>query len=215
MEGLLFVNILVIIVTAGISIHAFGNEIFKGKWMHKPYRVKENKEWYRLVSSGFVHADWMHLIFNMLSLFFFGGRVVGFFIGLGGLAGILFYLLFYLSAIVVSSLPDQRKYANSRGYSSLGASGAVSAVIFAGILLDPLTGIHIFPFSLLFDKGIPGFIFAPLYLWYCSYMSKQNLDNINHDAHYYGAIYGVLAIILLEPSSVTYFVDQVLSWRIF
>ncbi|MCU0428820.1 MAG: rhomboid family intramembrane serine protease [Cytophagaceae bacterium] len=209
-------NLLLVIATVGISIHAFSNSTFMQDWMHKPYQVKHSKQWKRLVTNGFIHADYFHLFGNMFTLYFFGNndKLHLFFYQLTGVSMMasLVFVFFYLSAIVVSSLPAQRKMQDNRGYAALGASGAVSAVMCAAAFLDPLNGIHVFPFSLLFDHGVPGFIFVGLYLWYSHYMSQRQYDQVAHDAHYFGALYGILVVVIISPESISNFFGKIVGF---
>jgi membrane associated rhomboid family serine protease len=166
-----------------------------GKLMFNGYAVWHRKEWYRMLTSGFIHAGYGHLMFNMMTLYFFGPIVeeaFGYYFGVA-LGGLL-YIILYISAIAVSSIADLMKFRDTPAYNALGASGAVSAVLFSAILFQPDMGISIFfiPFY------IPAYIFAPLYLAYCWYMARLNIDNIGHTAHFCGAVYGLMFPIILE-----------------
>jgi membrane associated rhomboid family serine protease len=172
------------------SIIGFTNNTILSKFIGWPYYEKNNKEYYRLLTSGFLHADWMHLIFNMFTLYSFGTMIEDLFIKaeLGGSAA---YLTLYLIGLVVSSLPSYLKHQNNSEYRSLGASGAVSAVLFASIIFNPWGRIYIYAFP------VSSTIFAVLYIIYCVYMSKKGGGNINHDAHLWGAIFGFVFTIIL------------------
>lgn len=189
-------TIIIILVTAGISIAAFQSEELFSKSMFNSYAIYHSKQYYRLLSHGFIHAGWAHLLFNMISFFFFAPIVIAEF------GSPILFLLFYLSAIVVASLRSLILHKNDPNYNSVGASGGVSAVIFSFIMFHPLQEI------LLYGIPIKGFIFAFLYLAFSVYMSKQNRGNINHDAHFLGAIYGVLFTLVVEPSSAMNFIKQ-------
>lgn len=205
------ITLLIILVTVGISIWAWNDYSVMNRWIMNPYQVVRRSQYYRFVTSGFLHADWGHLIFNMISLYAFGGLMEQVFDSLFGRNGSLFYIGFYLLAIIVSDIPTFLKYRKDSGYNSLGASGGVSAIIFAAILISPLTKLYLFFIPI----GIPGFIFGPLYLLYSAYESRRGMGNVNHDAHIYGALFGILFIILAYPPVVPQFFDQIAGWRLF
>ncbi len=175
-----------------------------------PPAVSKHNQWYRFITCGFIHGDTGHLIFNMLSFYFFGAIVEPTFGQLFGDKGKVLFIVLYLSALFVCLLPTYFKNRDNYYYKSLGASGAVSAIIFAGICIAPQSGIRLFfiPFD------IPGFIFGPLYLIGTAIMDKRGGGRINHSAHLWGALYGVVffmaaCFILTNINPITYFVDQV------
>lgn len=172
------------------SIIGFSNANFTNKFIGWPYYEKRNKEYYRLITSGFLHADWMHLIFNMFTLFSFG-QLVEHTYKAAGIGGSIGYLSLYFLGLVASSIPSYLKHNNNEQYRSLGASGAVSAVLFASIVFNPWGTIVIYVLP------VSAVIFAVLYLVYCVYMSKKNVGNINHDAHLWGSIFGLVFTIVL------------------
>ena len=203
------VTLILIILTAGISIYAWSNQDLMQKWIFHPYSVRKRHEYYRFVTSGFLHADWTHLLFNMFSFYMFAQVVEQVFIGIHGPeVGIALFLLVYIGGIVVSDIYTFLKEHKNFNYHSLGASGGVSAIIFSSILLNPLTKIIIFPIPV----GIPGFIFGGLYLLYSYYQAKRMGDNVNHDAHFYGAIFGFLVTFLLVPGALGNFIQQIQQW---
>ena len=203
------VTLILIILTAGISIYAWSNQDLMQKWIFHPYSVRKRHEYYRFVTSGFLHADWTHLLFNMFSFYMFAQVVEQVFIGIHGPeVGIALFLLVYIGGIVVSEIYTFLKEHKNFNYHSLGASGGVSAIIFSSILLNPLTKIIIFPIPV----GIPGFIFGGLYLLYSYYQAKRMGDNVNHDAHFYGAIFGFLVTFLLVPGALGNFIQQIQQW---
>ncbi len=157
------------------------------------------------LSYGLVHGGWGHLFFNMLALYCFGRVVEQYFqLAFGETTGIILYVVLYVSAIAVSTVGDLIKYRDDWNYTAVGASGAVSAVLFASILFEPKMGIYIY----LIPIPIPGFVFAPLYLLYCWYMAKRNADNIGHSAHFWGAVYGLIFPLVCEPQIFTHFLNQ-------
>lgn len=185
------ITLSIVILTAIISYTAFTNEKVINDLIFHPPVVTQQGQWYRFITCGFIHADMTHLIFNMLSLFMFGKFVEQTFAEIFAMKSKMIYVVFYLSALVVSLLPTYIKHKNDSRYYSLGASGAVSAIVFAGIFLYPTAKIGIF----ILPPFIPGFIFAPIYLFISAYLAKKGGDNINHSAHIWGSIYGVLFII--------------------
>lgn len=200
------ITVIIIIITCLVSITAFYNREELDKMIFWPALVKEKKQYYRFVTSGFVHAGWWHLGFNMFTLYFFG-RIVGeYFKELFG-PGV--FILFYLLSMIVADIPDYFKYRNDYQYRSLGASGAISAVVFASILFDPWEKIYLF----IIPIGIPAFIFGVLWLLYSFYMAKKGADNINHNAHIWGAVFGIVFTIVLEPRVATFFLQQLLAGR--
>lgn len=195
-------TLIIIIVTCLVSVSAFYNGDQLEKLLLWPAVMKERRQYYRFVTAGFIHADWMHLAFNMITLYYFGRAVEVYFRQLFG-PGV--YLLFYLAAMVVADIQTFLKYREDYSYRALGASGAVSAVLFAAILFNPWAKIYLFFIPI----GIPAFIFGGLYLIFCAYMSRKGNDGINHNAHLWGAIFGIVFTIVLEPRVAVYFFQQI------
>jgi membrane associated rhomboid family serine protease len=186
------ITTIIVIITTLVSIGGFSNrKIIEDLIFYPPAVTKEN-QWYRFFTCGLIHADWGHLFFNMLSLYLFGQYVEDAFGDLFGVYGKWVYLALYISALLISLLPTFAKNKNNYQYRSLGASGAVSAVIFAGLMLTPTLGIYIFFIPI----PIPGFIFAPLYLIISALLDKKGAGNINHSAHIWGSIYGLAFVII-------------------
>ncbi|MDX1912837.1 MAG: rhomboid family intramembrane serine protease [Saprospiraceae bacterium] len=200
------INYLIIGFTSVISFLAFNNHYWSYKLKHWPYQEARNGEYYRWLTSGFLHADPMHLIFNMITLYFFGAIVEQWFKILFPETGSMLFLLFYLVAILAASSATYVKYRQSPGFASIGASGAVAAVLFASILLMPTNLIF------LFFIPMPAVVFGVAYLWYSAYAAKRGGDNIDHTAHYYGAIFGFIFPIVLEPGLLPNFVLQLRAW---
>lgn len=186
------VTLVIIIITALISIWAFSNEKIMNDLIFYPPAITEQNQYYRFFTCGFIHADYAHLIFNMISLYFFGPFVESAFQQWFGLLGMGLFILFYLSALLVSLWPTYSANKHNRYYRSLGASGAVSAIIFAGLMLSPTSSLYLF----FIPVAIPGFVFGPIYLLITYYMDKKGGGNINHSAHLWGALYGLAFIIL-------------------
>lgn len=199
-----------IAITVVISLYTMNQREVLYKFMMNPYMVVNRGEYFRVITSGFIHKDYTHLIFNMLSLYFFGPNLEYIFSAIFGSLGSVYFVLLYVLSVVVSDLPTLLKHRNNPGYNSLGASGAVSAVIFACIFFDPLMNLYLY-----FAIPIKGFIFAALYIVYSYISSKRSGDGINHDAHLYGALFGVLFCIVLYPPSLQLFIEQLSEWRLF
>jgi membrane associated rhomboid family serine protease len=185
----------IILVTVFVSMKAFSDSDFSNKYMNIPYRYKHNKEYYRVVSHIFIHADPLHLMFNMFS-FYFLGRVLEhlFIVQYGVLMGEIYFVsLYFLGGIFATLIPFIRHHDNSL-YRSLGASGAVSAVVFATILWMPelKLGILFIPF------GIKAYIFGPIYLLIEYLSDKRGNTGVAHDAHIGGALFGVLYVLILN-----------------
>ncbi|HEY1044899.1 MAG TPA: rhomboid family intramembrane serine protease [Bacteroidia bacterium] len=196
-------NILILIITVALSLAAFNNRNLFDKALFRPYLIKHNNEWWRWFSNGFIHADYTHLIVNMLTFYFFGGYILAVFKGLIGPMGSIVFVVYYLLAIAVSSSYSYHKHKDNYGYAALGASGAVSAIIFSYILFNPFGKIQLY-----FIVGIPAWLFGILYLWYEWYMGKKMGDNIGHDAHFFGAVFGFIFPILLKPETGLAFIQQ-------
>ncbi len=189
------ITISIIIVTAIVSFIALNNEQLMDKLIFYPPAVTEDREYYRFISCGFIHADTFHLIFNMLSFYSFGTVVIEpVFNNMFGTYGGIVYLSFYLLALVFSLIPTYLKNRHNTTYRSLGASGAVSAIVFAGIIIYPLM-----PLSIMFlPFSFPGFIFGFVYLLITAYLDKRGGGNINHSAHLWGALFGIIFIIAIS-----------------
>lgn len=205
------VTLILIIITVGISLYAWKNESLMHNWIFQPYAVQRDNSWYRFVTSGFLHADLTHLFFNMFTLFFFGQAVEQTFeVIFGAQMGILVYLLLYIGGIIISDIPTYFKHRNDPPYRALGASGGVASVVFSSILFYPTNDICLYGLLC-----IPGFILGVLYIMYSYYSGKRMGDNINHDAHLYGAVYGFVLSLVLVPRALPSFIDQIANWRLF
>lgn len=194
------VTFIIIGVTVAVSLIAFNNQELRNKALFYPFTMREPKEYYRFISHGFIHADFIHLFFNMFTLYSFGR-----FAELA-LFNRTEYIIFYITALIAASLFDFIKNRDNSGYAALGASGAVSAVIFSTLIFDPWTkGVAIFGIL-----KLPNIAFAILYLWYCAYMSKRGGDNIGHNAHMWGSIYGFAFTAVLKPELFKSFLDKLM-----
>ncbi len=198
------VAIILIIAICAISIAGFNQVELIYKYQFNAWQIKHRKEYVRLISHGFFHSGWMHLLINMFVLYSFGDAVIFYFSrSLPGNSNLLF-ILFFLSAIVFSSLYSFGKEKDNYNYNAIGASGAVSAVVFASILYNPYGIIY------LYFIPVPGILLGIGYLVYSKIMAKRNVDNIGHDAHFWGAVYGLLFPILFQPALLRTFIEQVL-----
>ena len=179
---------IIFVFTIVTSLYAFYDQSIYGKFMLHPYSVSKGKNVYTLITSGLIHADWMHLFFNMFTFYAFAFT-------LEQMMGSWQFGLMYFLALILSDLPTVFRHKNDFHYNSLGASGAISGVLFSFILFNPMAGIGILflPFS------IPAVIFGGIYLAYCAYASKNSRDNINHDAHFFGALTGLIFTIIFVP----------------
>lgn len=183
---MLTITTVIVIITSITSFMAFSNQNMIDKLIFYPPAINRDKEWYRFFSNGLIHADMQHLLFNMISLYSFGRFVERDFNDIFGNAGKVYYTLMYVSALAICLIPTYIKQKDNYYYRSLGASGAVSAVIFAGLFLEPTLKIW---------SIIPGFLFGPIYLIMTGYLIKQGRDNINHSAHFWGSLYGLIFIL--------------------
>jgi membrane associated rhomboid family serine protease len=199
----------IIIITTGISLYTMQKPRVLDSLMMNPYMVTTRGQYYRLISSGFIHRDHMHLILNMFTFYFFGTQLEYIFQEIFGSAGSIHFIALYLLGIVVSDIPTILKNRKNVHYNSLGASGAVSAVVFACILFLPLRDICLYG-VLCFPGVVMGFV----YLAYSLYSSKKSKDGINHDAHLYGALFGVAYCLVFYPDSLRIFLEQMGEWKL-
>ena len=197
-------TIVIVAITVLVSWRAFNDQALLERLILWPPAVERRKQYDRLLTHGFIHADWMHLLFNMITLWSFGTAVEQVFSEWITPAG---FVLFYLSAIVVAILPTYLTHRHDANYRSLGASGGVSAVLFSFILFDPWSKLIIFPIPV----PIPAFLFALLYVGYSIWMDRRGRDNVNHSAHLWGAAYGVLFTLVLEPRVFGHFTQSLLQ----
>ena len=198
----LSLTLILIGATVMVSWQAFEKRRLLDRLILWPPAIDRHKQYDRLLTHGFIHADWSHLLFNMITLYFFGSLVERWLVPMIGHLG---FVLFYLSAIVVAILPTYAQHRHDPHYRSLGASGAVSAVLFTYILLQPWSLI------LVFFLPVPAIVYAVLYIGYSIWMDKHGQDNVNHSAHLWGAAYGVLFAVLVEPQVLGSFVERLMN----
>lgn len=195
----LSITLLLIAATVLVSWLSFNNPRLLDRLILWPPAIDRKKQYDRLLTHGFIHADFQHLLFNMITLYFFGRLVEQVFVPRVGHLG---FVLFYLSAIVVAILPTYAQHRHDANYRSLGASGAVSAVLFAFILMQPWSMIYVF------FLPMPAIVYAVLYVGYSIWKDHHGGDNINHSAHLWGAAYGVMCILLVDPDVLGSFMEK-------
>ncbi|RYE12820.1 MAG: rhomboid family intramembrane serine protease [Sphingobacteriales bacterium] len=185
------------VLTIITTLFGFNNANAQNNMILHPYSVARKKNVYTLITSGFIHNDWMHLFFNMFSFYAFAFQ-------LESIIGHWEFLVLYMVSLVLSDLPTVYKNRDNYHYRSLGASGAISAIVFSFILYSPKSELMIMPIPV----AIPAYIFGGLYLLYCTYASKYSQDKINHDAHLYGALAGIIITIILNPGVISLFLGK-------
>ena len=195
-------TLILIAVTVLVTWMAFNNPRLLDRLILWPPAIDRKHQYDRLLTHGFIHADWQHLLFNMITLFFFGRFAEQEMVPMIGPVG---FVLFYLSAIVIAILPTYLRHRHDVQYRSLGASGAVSAVLFAFILVQPWSLIFVF------FLPVPAILYGVFYVGYSFWMDRQGGDNTNHNAHLSGAIYGVLFMLLMEPRIAGLFLERLAS----
>ncbi len=195
-------TLILIIVTAAISFLAFNNHKLYNDLIMYPPAIRKG-QYYRFLTAGFIHADLMHLAFNMITLWFFGNALEGYMNKFFPYA----FVIFYLVAITLSDIPSYLKNKDNSRYASLGASGGVAAILFAFIVLAPWQTIF------LFFIPVPAIVFGVAYMIYSQYMSRKGGDNINHDAHFWGAVIGVVGILILDPNAGGRFLQEIVNPR--
>ena len=201
------ITFIIIGATVLVSFLAFQNHDLSDKLQFNAAKVVHQKQYYRLISHAFIHASWSHLLVNMFVLYFFGRGIEQYFGYYFGNRAIAYYLLLYFGGILASNVWSLIKHQNNYYYNAVGASGAVSAMLFAFIFFNPWEKLYFFGII-----PIPGILFAVGYLIYSYQMSKKSMDNVAHDAHILGAIFGFVFPILLKPQLFTQFIDQLFSF---
>jgi len=196
-------TIILIVITVAISYAAFKSPKLMDQLQFNASKIVHKKEYHRLITHAFIHANWEHLFVNMIVLFSFGQAIEAYFKFNFGNNAILDYILLYFGGILASNIYALIKHRNNYFYNSVGASGAVSAVLFAAIFFDPWNMIYFFGIL-----PIPGIVFAGLYLVYSYQMSTKQKDNVAHDAHFLGALFGFIFPILLNPQLFESFLDK-------
>lgn len=201
------ITIIIVIITVITSLIGFRNREFLSKMMFSPYMIYHHKQYYRFISHAFIHSpnNLFHLIFNMFVLYEFGRNVENYFDANFPAMGAIYFIILYFGGIFFSSLRDYSIYKDDPNYLALGASGAVSSVLFSHILIYPTTSLYLFFIPI----PIPSFVFGGLYLWYEHYMDKKGGGQIAHGAHIYGAIFGVIFTIFTNFALIPSFFEQI------
>ena len=201
------VTISILVVTVLISIQGFNNPDVIYKLRHWPTAEKNQKEYYRFLSSGFVHGSWIHLIINMFVFYQFGQEVEEKFISeLDPMLGSLLFLVVYLLIIVLADIPSFMKHKDNPHYASIGASGAVSGIMMMYVIFYPWKMLLLYAVL-----PIPGVIAGIAYIIYSSWADKQQKGRIDHSAHLYGAILGIIFLFALKPSIIPVFIKQLMN----
>ena len=200
----LSVSLIILAFTGLVSYQAFSRPEMMAKFKHSPYREFSQKEWYRLLTSGFLHADWVHLLINMYMLYAFGGYVEKYIVQkYGSPTGHIIFLVFYMMNIILANIPTAFQHKHNPGFSSIGASGAISGIIFVFILLDPWQ-MFLFP-------PLPAVLLGIGYLIYSSWASNKGHGRIDHSAHFAGALAGMAMIILINHDIINVFLEKLVS----
>lgn len=197
---------IIVVMTAVISVVAFRDRTLLAKLMFNPYLVKHSNQWYRAVTHAFIHSGWMHLFVNMWVLWIFGEIVEQSFTAYRGTLGIAGYVGLYLGGILFATLSSFKKHQDNFNYNSLGASGAVAAVLFSAIYFNPTMNLYL----VFIPIPIPAVIFGIGYLILEWYLDKQSNDNVAHDAHFWGAAFGFTFSVIMIPSQLQGFVDAII-----
>jgi membrane associated rhomboid family serine protease len=194
-------SVIIVVITSLISFVAFNNIKLMDTLIFWPPAVSMRHQYWRFITCGLIHADFMHLIFNMFTLYFFGRALENLYMGELGLKHYYFLILYFL-ALIFSNIPTYLKRKDDYNYRSLGASGAVSAVMFAVILIRPWDKLYLYA-----SIPMPSLLFAVLFVGYSVYMSRRGGDNVNHDAHLWGALFGVVFTVLVDHDSLGNFIN--------
>lgn len=204
------VTLIIIIGTVAFSAIAFSRRDLMLRFQFNAYQIIQRREWYRVLSHALLHADWMHLIVNMFVLYSFGRNLEIYFSApvVFGDNGWIYYIVLYVFSILFSVVYDLARNKNNPGYNAVGASGAVSAVLYANIFFAPLEKVYLF--GLL---PLPGIAFGVAYLLYSWYMAKRGSDNIGHYAHFWGAVFGFVFPIIFRPELIKYFFSALFGYE--
>lgn len=200
------VNLILLVSIGIVSYVCFSNRDLYSKLLFSPYIIIREKQWYRFISAGWVHADFMHLAFNLYVLYGFGNFLESVFVVWFGTVGLGFYAFLFVGSVIIAGIPSYLKHKDNPSYAAIGASGGVSGVLFANILLQPFSNLYLFG-----AIPIPGIVFGVAYMWYSHYMGKKGTDNIGHDAHIWGAIGGMVILVAIKPEVLSRFVQQIVE----
>ncbi len=200
------VTIILIIINLIVTLAGFNQSGFLDKYCTWPYHIKRGKEYYRLITGGFLHVSWMHFGVNMFVFWQFGTIVENFYIQIFGTFGPALYAIMYLSTIVLANIPGLLNKKDNPSFRAVGASGGVSGILFIYILFAPWNMLYLYAIL-----PIPGIVAGIAYLIYSSYASKNSDDNIDHSAHFWGALAGVVITIAFYPKVFLYFINRLIN----
>lgn len=198
-------TLIIVIMTALVSLAAFQNRELMAKLMFNAYLVKHSNEWYRMFSHAFIHSGWMHLGVNMWVLWMFGGLSESFFEGYRGATGPIIFLALYVGGILFATLPSYKRHQDNFNYNAVGASGAVAAVLFAAIYAMPTMNLYL----MFIPIPIPAVVFGIGYLVLEWYLDKKSNDSIAHDAHFWGAGFGFIFSVVMVPDRMQGFISEI------
>jgi len=196
---------IIFLFTIVSSLYAFSNPEVYDKLMLNPYSVSRGRRVYSLITSGLIHQDWGHLIMNMFSYFFFAFQLEATFVQYDPQWGHFQFAALYLISLVLSDVSTIIKHKDDSWYNSLGASGAVCAVVFSSILFAPLEVMRL----MFIPIPMYAVVYGVLFLGYCIYAARVSRDNINHDAHFYGALTGIIMTVIFYPPIISFFFSQI------
>jgi membrane associated rhomboid family serine protease len=200
-------TLLLLIVTVVFSAAAFENPVIFAQFQHHPFTEIRRKEYFRWLTSGFLHVDYLHLGVNMYVFYNFGGIVEQYYTTVfEGITGRVLYLLLYIGSIVAGALPSYLKHQNNENYIAVGASGGVAGIMFAFALLNPTSQIMMYGIKAL---SLYTIVWAVLYLVYEQWAGRRGQDNIGHDAHFWGAIFGFTASAIVIPNAMPHFISSI------
>lgn len=201
------ITLLIIIFTSVISYQGFTRYATIDRLKHNPAREAGSKEWYRMLTSGFVHGDWIHLLVNMYVLYSFGEYIESYILHeYGSTKGRIIFLVMYALNIILANIPTAFRHREHPGFSSIGASGAVSGIVFMFILLQPWATLTLF-----FIIPVPAVLVGIGYLIYSSWAANHGQGRLDHSAHFAGAIAGMLMIILLDHQIASDFIRRLIQ----
>jgi len=208
---MLTITNIIVAITCLVSLLLMNNQAGKSKLIFHPVTIRQHNQWYRFISSGFIHADMTHLLINMFVLWSFGNAVETYFYpNFFGNSSAIYYLILYFGGIAAASTPSYLRHKNNTQYAALGASGGVSAIVFAVIIFEPWQNLYLYGVI-----AIPQILAGVGYLYYSWYKDKRATDNIGHMAHFTGALWGFAFTALMNPSLFTRFIEKTLqgpSW---
>lgn len=190
-----------------VSVLAFNNKVIFNKYLYSPYLVYQKREWYRILTAGFIHSNWVHLLINLFVFWEFGSFLESAYIPvLGKMGSMIFLASLFLGGVVFANIPALFRHQKDMYFRSIGASGGVSAVLFSYILINPWSVLYLY-----FVIPLYSIIVGVLFLIYSYWASKNKNDNIDHLAHFWGSIYGIVFTAIVYPDALAIFWQKVLA----